>query len=189
VKKLCAALLACLLPLSGAAALDLEAVLERVMVTPPSRVAFRELRYNEMFAESFELTGYLEYLEDGQMRKVIKTPFEESFLVRKDRVEIERHGETQVLPINRSRSLKAMLGGIEAILAGDTERLEKVFRHELAGDEAAWSLQLTPKSRRVGKQLKGLTVQGDGESVTSIRFEMQGGEWHLMDILREPAEQ
>lgn len=179
-----------LLLLSGnAAALELQSVLEQTMVTPPARVEFREERFNEMFAESLVLTGVLEYLEEGQLRKVIETPFEEAFLVRRDRIEIEREGETKVLPINKSRSLKTMLGGIEAILAGQTERLEKVFSYELTGAETDWSLQLTPRSRRISKQLKGLTVKGDGESVTSIRVDLKGGEWHLMEIRQDPAEQ
>lgn len=189
MKRLQLVLLACLLPPGGAAALELDAVLERAMVTPPARVGFREQRHNALFAESLELTGYLEYLEGGQLRKVIETPFEESFLVGRDHVEIERDGEVQVLPVNKSRALKAMLGGIEAILAGDISSLEKVFRYELTGDEADWVLRLTPRSKRVAKQLNGLTVEGDAESATSIRFELQGGEWHLMEILREPAAQ
>ena len=176
--------------LSGnVAALELQAVLERTMVTPPARVGFREERFNEMFAESLVLTGFLEYLEEGQLRKVVETPFKEAILVRRDRIEIERDGETKVLPINKSRSLKTMLGGIEAILAGQTERLEKVFSYELTGAETDWSLQLTPRSRRISKQLKGLTVKGDGQSVTSIRFDLNGGEWHLMEIQKDLAKQ
>ena len=176
--------------LSGnVAALELQAVLERTMVKPPARVDFREERFNAMFAESLVLTGFLEYLEEGQLRKVVETPFEESFLVRRDRIEIERDGETKVLPINKSRSLKTMLGGIEAILAGQTERLEGVFNYELTGAETDWSLQLTPRSRRIAKQLKGLTVKGNDQAVTSIRFDLEGGEWHLMEIQKDIAEQ
>lgn len=177
-----------LLP-GSAAALELQSILERTMVSPPASVEFREERFNRMFAESMWLTGYLEYLEDGQLRKVVQTPFEESFYVRSDRIEIERNGEVEVLPIRQSRSLKTMLGGIEAILAGDTERLEKAFRYELSGTETDWSLQLTPRSRRVARQLKGLTVKGDQDDVTSIRFELQGGEWHMMEIQNQPADQ
>ena len=182
------AFLGLLLPASGLA-LELQSVLERTMVSPPASVQFREERYNRMFAESMWLTGYLEYLEGGQLRKVVQTPFEESFYVRSDRIEIERHGEIEVLPIKQSRALKTMLSGIEAILAGDTERLEKAFRYELTGTEADWSLQLTPRSRRVARQLNGLTVKGDDNDVTSIRFELQGGEWHMMEIQNSPAEQ
>ena len=184
-------LIACsILLLSGnAAALELQSILERTMVAPPARVEFQEERFNQMFAESLWLTGYLEYLEGGQLRKVIETPFEESLYVRSDHIEIERHGEIEVLPIRQSRSLKTMLGGIEAILAGESERLEKAFRYELTGTESDWSLQLTPRSRRIARQLKGLTVKGDQDDVTSIRFELQGGEWHRMEIQHQPANQ
>lgn len=169
-------------------ALELDAVLQRAMVAPPARVEFREERHNKMFEESLWLSGYLEYLEDGALRKVVVDPFEESFHVYLDRIEIERGGETEVLPAGKSRSLKAMLGGIEAILAGHTGRLEKVFRYEVVGTEADWSLQLTPKSRRVARQLKGLVVTGNDESVTSIRVELRGGEWHHMEILRDSTD-
>lgn len=189
MRRVLAIISLCLLGADSAFALELQAILERVMVTPPARVEFRELRSNAMFAESLELTGFLEYLEDGEMRKVVETPFEEAFRVRSDRVELERHGETRVLPISKSRGLRTMLGGIEAILAGQTERLEKLFRYELTGEENAWSLQLTPRSRRVAKQLQSLTVTGDMEAVTSIRIDLAGGEQHLMEIRRETAAQ
>jgi len=165
-----------------ALALDLQSILERTMVTPPARVTFREERHNRMLAEPLVLTGYLEYLEAGQLRKVVAHPCEEAFLVRADRVEIERNGETRVLSLSKSRSLKTMLEGIEAILGGGTERLEKVFDYELTGIESDWSLRLQPRSRRMARQLAGLTVHGNGESVTAIRFDLAGGEWHLMEI-------
>jgi len=177
-------LLACvLLSVSGnASALDLQSILERTMVTPPARVSFREERHNRMFEEALVLTGYLEYLDDGQLRKVVETPFEEVFLVRADRVEIQRAGETRVLSLNKSRSLKTMLDGIEAILAGKTEALSKVFDYVLSGDDDDWSLSLQPRSRRIAQQLSVLTVRGGRESVRSIRFDLAGGEWHLMEI-------
>jgi acylphosphatase len=189
VRRFLAIIILCFLGADAAFALELQSILERVMVTPPARVGFRELRSNEMFAESLELTGFLEYLEDGEMRKVVETPFEEAFRVRSDRVELERNGETRVLPISKSRGLRTMLGGIEAILAGKTEQLEKLFRYELTGEDSAWSLQLTPKSRRAAKQLQSLTVTGDMEVVTSIRIDLAGGEHHLMEIRREAAAQ
>lgn len=178
--------LACLLLVATghAAALDLQTILERTMVTPPARVAYREERHNRMLEEALVLTGYLEYLDDGQLRKVVETPFEEAFLVRSDRVEIERDGETRVLSLSKSRSLKTMLGGIEAILAGKSELLEKIFDYELTGAEDDWSLRLQPRSRRVARQLSALTVKGDAESVTTIRFDLSDGEWHLMEIRR-----
>jgi hypothetical protein len=172
-----------LLLLAGhSSALELQTVLDGTAVTPPARIAFREQRHNRMMSEALVLTGYLEYLEDGRLRKVVESPFQESFLIDRERVEIEQDGETRILSLNKSRSLKALLGGIEAILAGQAASLQRVFDYELTGTEANWSIQLVPKQRRIAKRLNGLLVTGDRESVTSIRVDLEGGEWHLMQI-------
>lgn len=179
-----------ILLLSGnAAALELQAVLERTMVAPPARVGFREERHNAMFAEPLRLTGFLEYLENGELRKVVETPFEEAFHVRSDSIEVERDGDVQTLPIRKSRSLRVMLDGIEAILAGRTDHIEKIFTYELSGADSDWSLRLAPRSRRIARQLNSLIVTGDSEAVRSIRFELSGGEWHQMELLQEAAQQ
>jgi Outer membrane lipoprotein carrier protein LolA-like len=169
--------------------LDIESVLKSTTITPPARVGFREIRQNPMFKENLVLTGYLEYLAEGQLRKVVETPFQESYLITADSIEIERDGNTKVLSLNKSRSLRTMLGGIEAILAGHIERLESAFDHELSGTDTDWALQLSPRSRRVARQLKSLRVTGDGESVTSIRFDLKGDEWHMMEIQKTPSGQ
>lgn len=181
-------LVAALLLSVQAAALELDVVLEQAMVEPPARVAFREERHNALFAEPLRLTGFLEYLEAGELRKVVETPFEEAFHVRSEHIEIARGGEVEILPIRKSRALRIMLGGIEAIIAGDTEQIGKVFTHELSGSASDWTLRLTPRSKRTAKQLTALTVTG-GERVTSIRFDLGDGEWHLMELLPAAVEQ
>jgi outer membrane lipoprotein carrier protein LolA len=169
--------------------LDLNEILARTTVIPPARVAFHEERHNPMLEEPLLLTGYLEYLDAGVLRKVIETPARQSFLIEGNQVSIEREGETRKLSLNRSRALKTILGAIEAILAGKPEKLESVFDHELSGSNDAWSIRLTPVSQRMRKQLANLRVDGDGMSATSIRFELNDGEWHRMVIIRDASEQ
>jgi hypothetical protein len=169
--------------------LDLEAVLDRTMITPPSRVDFYEVRHNPMLKDDLILSGYLEYLQAGSLRKVIQDPFNEAYLIQSDRIEIERDGVTKTLSLRKSRALRTMLGGIEAILAGETEQLAAVFQHELSGEAGNWSLQLTPRSKRVARQLSSLTVTGDAEAVNAIRFELGDGEWHAMEIQHTDSSQ
>ena len=163
--------------------LDLDTVLENTAVTPPASVGFREVRHNPLFKAPMVLTGYLEYIEAGQLRKVIETPFEEAFLINKDHIEVERNGKNQKIPLNKSKFLKTMLGGIEAILAGRAEQLASAFSYELTGTSSSWSLRLKPLSRSVSRHLKSLLVTGNENSVTSIRFDLREGEWHLMEII------
>lgn len=183
-------LLAGLLALSSAScwSLELLTVLENTKIAPPDRVGFREERHNQLLKEPLVLTGYLEYLGEGRLRKVVETPFEESFLIEADHIQVERDGKIRKLALNKSKSLKIMLAGIEAILAGQSERLETIFDYELSGTDLSWSLQLVPLSRRIAKQLTGLLVKGDDNSVTSIRFDLKGGEWHQMEILSNDSE-
>jgi len=178
-----------LLAAPSAWSLELDAVLANAAVTPPNRVGFREERHNPMLKEPMVLTGHLEYLRDGVLRKVVETPFEEAFLIESDHITIERDGESRKLAVKRSRSLRTILGAIEAILSGESDKIESVFNYELSGTNDAWSVQLTPISRRIAKQLTGLQVNGDDQSVTSIRIALKGGEWHDMDILPDDNEQ
>jgi hypothetical protein len=165
--------------------LELTTVLENTTVTPPARVRFREERHNSMLSQPLVLTGYLEYLEKGRLRKVVETPFSESFLVDGDRIEFARDGQIRSVALGRSKALQSMLGGIEAILAGRTDELSAVFDYELSGTAAAWTLQLKPRSRRLSQQLNGLQVNGDELAVTSIRFDLKDDEWHLLEILKD----
>lgn len=171
------------------APLELRDVLSRTTVTPPARVAFHEERHNPMLETPLELTGYLEYIEVGVLRKVVLTPVEQAFLIQADHVVIERGGQVRTLSLNKSRALKAILGAVEAILSGEAEKLESEFDYELSGTADSWSVQLTPTSRRIAKQLTGLHVIGDGESAMSIRFDLSDGEWHQLNILRDEPEQ
>jgi hypothetical protein len=172
---------------SMAQTLDLQSVLDKTMITPPSSVNFREVRHNRMLKDDLVITGYLEYLQKGSLRKVIEAPFDEAYLIRPDSIEIDREGVTRTLSLRKSRTLRTMLGGVEAILAGQTEQLKSVFEYELSGVANDWSLQLRPRSRRIAKQLTGLTVSGDDESVTAILFELKDGEWHRLEIERPEA--
>lgn len=173
---------------AAVAPLELRDVLSHTTVTPPARVAFHEERHNPMFETPLELTGYLEYLEVGVLRKVVLTPVEQAFLVQTDHVVIERDGQTQTLSLNKSRALKTILGAVEAILSGEAEKLESEFDYELSGTTDSWSVRLTPSSRRIARQLTSLHVIGDGESAISIRFDLSDGEWHQLNILRDEPE-
>lgn len=163
--------------------LELETVFENTAVVPPARVGFREQRHNPMLKEPIVLTGYLEYLKPGHLLKVIETPYEETFLIADDHIEITQDGKSRRLPLSKSKPIQAMLGGIEAILAGQANRLGSMFRYELTGTECAWSLRLEPKSGRIAAHLTAMIVKGDENAVTSMRIELEEGEWSLMEIL------
>ena len=174
---------------STAWTIELATVLEHTTVSPPSRVGFREERHNRMLKEALVLTGYLEYLAEGRLRKVVETPFSESFLVHGERIEVSRDGKVRTIALHRSEALRTILVGIEAILAGHIEKLESAFRYTISGTITDWSLELTPRSRQVLRHLNSITVVGDETSITSLRFELDDGEWHLLEIMPSEPQQ
>lgn len=161
---------------------DLATILAATAVEPPARIGFREERHNPMFKEPLVLTGHLEYLGAGTLRKVVETPFEEDILVEDNNITVVRDGKTRRLSLNRSRALKTILGAIEAVLAGNQDRLEESFQCEVTAADDGWSLQMTPLSKAVAKRLSLLEVTGNEQAVTSIRISMPNDEWHLMQI-------
>lgn len=160
-------------------------ILNRVAITPPARVLFREERHNSMLQEPLVLNGYLEYLAPGLMKKVIETPFREVITVSEKAVEIERDGQTQKLSLRRSRSLQAMLSGVEAVIAGDESQLLDAFELELQESPDGWSIRLTPKSRRVARNLEDMYVTGRGDVIEGIRIELGDGEWHQIELQQD----
>jgi len=182
--------LTALIMLSPACAwsLDLKSIFENTAVTSPARVAFREEKHNPMLKEPIVLTGYLEYLGPGQLSKVIETPYQEAFLVADDQIEITRDGKSRRLSLGKSKPIRAMLGGIEAILAGQVDKLDSLFRYELSGTPCAWSLKLEPKSKRVAAHLANMLVTGDEHVISSMRIELKEDEWSLMEILKAEPE-
>ena len=172
---------------SHAIGLDIDTILNSTAVKPPARVEFREERHNQMLQRPIVLTGYLEYIKDGQLRKTIKTPFIESYLITKEFVEIDREGKTRRLSLKKSKAMQALFGGIEAVLAGNTSELSSLFYLELIGTEYSWSLQLKPKSKKLAKQLAAMLVKGNETDISSIKLDFRPGEWSLMEMAVEAS--
>lgn len=164
---------------------ELSAILATSRVAPPSSVAFQEERHNPMFEQPLVVEGYLEYVGEGVLRKVIESPFEETLSIEAGELVITRDGKTHRLPVRRNKSLEALLGAFEALLSGDATRLEAVFDHEVSGDASNWTIDLTPKSRRVGKHLSSVQVSGDSRGVGKLLIHLDDGEWHVMNIQHE----
>jgi hypothetical protein len=168
----------------AARALELTAVFASAGITPPARVRFEEARYNPLFEVPLELSGYLEYPAPGSLHKVVEAPFSEAFRIDDGNIRMQVDGEERELPAAAGRGLEAILGAIEAILSGDVAKLETIFEYELTGAEDDWSLELTPRSRRMSRQLERLTVSGTTDSVSTIVIDLHDGERHVMEILR-----
>ena len=85
--------------------------------------------------------------------------------------------------------MSTLLGAIEAILSGNEEPLSSVFDYEVTGSPSDWRIELTPKARRLARHLTGVTVTGDDNAVNVIRTDLDGGESHVMRLLKDTPSQ
>lgn len=162
---------------------DLASVLSEISVTPPAQVRFREERHNPMLNDPLVLTGFLEYLGPGRVNKTVESPFQESYQIDQDEIRVEREGKERTLSLRNNQMMKTLLGGIEAVLAGDAERLDAIFSHQLTGNPGSWVLELTPRSSRVARHLAGLRIEGGSKTLYSMRVNFDEKEWQLMVFL------
>jgi hypothetical protein len=165
---------------------SLQDVLAITVVTPPSRIRFYEEKHNSMLAEPLRLTGTLEYDGPGYLRKIVQTPFAESFAIDGDQIVVNRNDETQVLNLNRSRSMQLFVQVFQAILAGDNARIDHDFETTLAGTADAWSVMLVPRLQRMRKRVPKLQLEGDAEALQRITIELDAGESHIMTLIHKP---
>lgn len=166
--------------------IDLQALLAESATAPPRTVGFREERHNPMLREPLVLTGTLEYLGPGVLRKTIESPFQEAYLVEPDQITISRNGQQEVLKGRQGRMIATFLSGIEALLAGDPDRLKESFHYRTEGTSADWTLILEPRAARLARYLAGMRVEGAGGTIESIRIDLDEEEWHDMQLLPPP---
>jgi hypothetical protein len=164
---------------------SIEDILNRVAISPPASVAFREERHNSMLQEPLVLSGYMEYLAPGRMKKVIETPFSEILTISENAIRIERDGKVENLSLRRSRSLRTLLRGIVAVIAGDENHLVETFELELQQSPDGWSIHFTPRSKRIARNLESMSVHGSSDVIDSIRISLAGGEWHKIELLQD----
>lgn len=165
-------------------AISLAEILGATAIDPPQSVRFREERHNPMLKEPMVLTGTLEYLERGTLRKKVETPFMESYLVEPGQISVERESGTEIIRGNRGKFISGFLGGIESVLAGDAATLEASFQVNLDGTRDSWTLVLTPRSKRLAKHLQNLEVTGGCDTVEHIRVQLDE-EFHVMELLHD----
>lgn len=162
---------------------DIVRIAQATAIDPPGSVRFREERHNPMFSEPLVLTGSLEYLGPGVIRKNIESPFQESYLIEPGQVTVVKNNREEVLPTRQGKMISAMLGGIEALLAGDHDSIEEAFEIDLSGTMASWTLDLTPRSKRLRKYINSIEIAGNEISFQTLRIDLDDEEWHLMQII------
>jgi hypothetical protein len=156
---------------------DARTLIERLAREPPASIAFTEARFSPLLREPLIVSGELAYLGPTSLDRRVTKPYRETTSIRGRTVRVEREGEKpRSFALDRAPELERLLMAFGALLAGDSAALEKDFAIAAAGDDADWSLELTPLAERARRRLRALAIFGSGtEPRCFVTFETQQG--------------
>jgi outer membrane lipoprotein-sorting protein len=142
-----------------------------------SSVAFTETRHSSALKTPLVTSGELRYTRPAQLERRVRAPVEERYLVKGDRVTIERKGATpRTVSIASQPALGAFLESIRATLRGDLPALRRFYRVELEGGPAGWTLVLLPSDPEMAELVSVIRISGSGGRLTGMEVLETGGD-------------
>jgi hypothetical protein len=157
-----AALLA--LPILAAAdsgAPDLDALLQHLARPAPATTPFVEVHFSPLLSRPLIVSGELVYSGPDSLARTVEKPYSEHTEIHGDEVSVVRAGgKPRTFSLQRAPELKTLLSSFSALLGGDRQQLEQSFTLTVGGDDAHWTLDLTPRDSRVSQRVSRITVNG-----------------------------
>jgi Outer membrane lipoprotein carrier protein LolA-like len=179
--------------LSGAAALgqqasgnDLDELMRQLGGRRHGEVSFVEQHFLKLLKHPAESFGELTYDAPDRLEKRTIEPKAETLTLTGDVLTVVRGGRTRTLELKAYPTLVPLIESIRATLAGDLPTLERLFTVDFAGNIARWRLTLTPRDPQVAKAVSRVTIDGTGDTLTTVEIVETDGDRSLMTLRKHP---
>ena len=159
-----------------------------------ANLKFVETRQSMYLSTDLVIKGNIKYRAPDYFEKVTLSPMVEKVVVDGDTLRVEKMShakkqdavlETRHYSIESHPVLKATVGSIRYIMAGNAEMLDEYYDMVISGQCESWTLELTPKTAEISDYahkiilsgnessiLKYVTIQTDGdESVMTLTYD------------------
>ena len=159
-----------------------------------ARLNFVETRQSMFLSTDMVIEGNIQYRAPDHIEKVTVSPMSEKIVVDGDTMLVEKLGiaknhdvvmQTKHYSIESHPVLKATVGSIRYILAGNSEMLGEYYEMSISGQCENWTLELTPRTVEISDYtqkiilsgnessiLRYVTIQADGdESVMTLTYD------------------
>jgi hypothetical protein len=129
----------------------------------------------------------MEYDGPDALARTVDKPYSEHTRIQGDTVTVTRgNGKPRTFSLQRAPDLKTLLSSFSALLGGNRQQLEQGFTLALSGDDAHWSLGLTPRDRGVSQRVSRILVTGAAASPRCLTTTAPDGSVTVM-LLEEAA--
>jgi outer membrane lipoprotein-sorting protein len=147
-----------------------------------SRASYSEVRQVSMLKQPLQLSGTLVYSRPGHIEKIQLRPIREVVRVDGGTLTLERDGETRQISLRSSPLVGTLVESLRATLAGDADRLRRLFWVSMKGPRERWTLTLTPRESDVDSVVTEIIITGSGSSVAQVEIQEPGGDRSVMTI-------
>jgi hypothetical protein len=145
-------------------------------------VSFVEQHFLKLLKRPAESYGELSYDAPDRLEKRTIEPKAETLTLAGDVLTVARGGRTHTLDLKAYPTLVPFIESIRATLAGDLPTLERLFTVDFAGSIAHWRLTLTPRDAQVAKAVSRVTIEGTGDTLTTVEITETDGDRSLMTL-------
>jgi hypothetical protein len=148
-------------PTASAPAPDVDGLLQHLRRPAPATTPFVEVHFSPLLSRPLIVSGEMEYDGPEALARTVEKPYSEHTQIQGDTVSVTRgNGKPRTFSLQRAPELKTLLSSFSALLGGNRAQLEQGFTLALAGDDAHWSLVLTPRDSRVSQRVARIVVNG-----------------------------
>jgi hypothetical protein len=161
---------------------DLGELMRQLAGRRHGEVSFVEQHVLKLLKRPAESYGELSYDAPDRLEKRTIEPKAETLTLAGDVLTVARGGRTHTLDLKAYPTLVPFIESIRATLAGDLPTLERLFTVDFAGSIAHWRLTLTPRDAQVAKAVSRVTIEGTGDTLTTVEITETDGDRSLMTL-------
>jgi hypothetical protein len=144
---------------------DIDALLQHLARPAPATTPFVEVHFSPLLSRPLIVSGELEYSGPDSLARTVEKPYSEHTEIHGDEVSMVRgNGKPRTFSLQRAPELKTLLSSFSSLLGGNRQQLEHSFTLTVSGDDAHWTLGLTPRDSRVSQRVSKITVNGEAGS-------------------------
>jgi outer membrane lipoprotein carrier protein LolA len=171
----------------AAASDPLEALMRELAAHPSGHVTFTEVQHLAVLDRPLESSGELLYQAPDRLEKRILKPRPETLVLAHGVLSATRGKHTRTMDLAAWPQVAPLLESLRATLTGDRATLERIFRVELDGDAARWTLRLTPRDPEAARAVTRVTITGENAKLETVEVVASDGDRSLLTIGAEVA--
>lgn len=174
-----ASLAACAVP---AWALSLVEVTALLAQNKNGQARFSEERFVTGFDGPLRASGQLSFQAPDRFIRTTLEPREETMEVQGNTLILKRGTRTRQMTVDAIPELSALIEAVRGTLTGNAAQLDKLFKTDVDGLPARWTLTLVPRDARLATQVREIKITGLLGEMRSVELWMAGGDRSVMSI-------